>query len=247
MWLSVAASVVALLAFLGIENYEELRRALSDDAENSPSPGPEDTDLSATGGADTGGTPGDGSGDGSTGTSESNGDNSGDQWTPTPDPTLEAYQEVDAGDCLHNWMTGESSWSSEVPEDVACGADGAALWVSYVSDTTGSCPSDAGRSHLSYTSDEGETVALCVSRRFEVGQCFLGVPDGGANLMSWVDCDNSSVPAPYSQIYSVTGVYAAPANHTPGECARTQNDQSSYASWFVEDETVLVCAVVYAN
>ncbi|SFD76708.1 LppU/SCO3897 family protein [Streptomyces aidingensis] len=194
-WFGMAASVVALLAFFGIENIEQLRQKLAD----------------ATG-----------------------------------DETLEAYRAVNAGDCLHTWMTGQDTWATEVPKVVACGSEGAAVRVSRVTDTVGDCPSDGGRYHLSYTAEEGGTVVLCVTRRFETGQCILSLPDGSANLMSWVAC-RGAVPAPYSRTYIVTGVYAAPAEHEPGQCDRTRNDGTAYASWFVDGDTVLVCAVVYTG
>ncbi|RKN47206.1 hypothetical protein D7294_03305 [Streptomyces hoynatensis] len=110
----------------------------------------------------------------------------------------------------------------------------------------GEGPVDAGRSHLIHTGSTGETVALCVTRRFAVGQCFLGMADGGANLMSRVDCQGE-VPSPYSQTYHVTGVYAAPAQHQAGECNRVANDPTQYASWFVDGGSVLVCAVVFTG
>ncbi|MDT0441366.1 LppU/SCO3897 family protein [Streptomyces johnsoniae] len=194
-WSGVAASAVALLAFFGIENYEELRQAVTEQAADSK---------------------------------------------------LEAYQAVNAGDCLRNWATGQNTWAAEVPQVIACGADGAALWVSHVADATSGCPSDGGRYHLSYTSDEGETVALCITRQFEVGQCLLGSQDGSVNLWSWVDC-RAGVPAPYNQVYSITGVYAAPAHPTSDDCDRTPSDGSRYTYWLVDDETVLLCAVAYSD
>jgi hypothetical protein len=226
--------------------------------------GLEGSDLGASGGGDLGGGDlgggdlggGDLGGGGDSGTSSTgssggydSGGSSGDSGataTPTapPDPTLEAYQQVSSGDCLHNWMTGETTWASEVPETIGCGAEGAALWVSQTSDSISTCPVDSGRSYLSYTSG-AETVAICVTRQFAVGQCFLGLPDGGANLMSWVDCEGNSVPAPYSQKYNVTGVYSAPANITGSECSRTSGDTTQYYWWTLDAETVMLCAVVY--
>ncbi|MGK5534201.1 LppU/SCO3897 family protein, partial [Streptomyces sp. URMC 129] len=160
-----------------------------------------------------------------------------------PDPTLELYQSVVAGDCLNNWMISETDWVSDTPDVVPCDDDGAGVWVSQTSDTTSACPVDAGRSYLSYSAGY-ETVALCVTRQFEVGQCFLGMADGTANLMSWVDCAQG-VPAPYSLTYNVTGVYSAPATVQGDECRQSAGDQNSYYWWTVDDNTVLLCAVVY--
>ncbi|WP_052850569.1 LppU/SCO3897 family protein [Streptomyces avicenniae] len=245
-WVGVAASAITVLAFLGIGNYDELRRALDgDSAGGSPPTGLEVSDPGASGG---------GLDDDATGGSWTGGD-SGDDWTPepepepepAPDPTLDAYRAVNAGDCLHNWMTGESTWSAEVPEVISCDAEGAALWVSRISDAPGDCPADAGRRSLVYTGGDDETVALCVTRVFDVGQCILGMADSSANLMSWVDCQSSEVPVPYSRIYNVTGVYTAPAQHTGAECARTPGDPTAYTSWFADDNSVLVCAVLHAG
>jgi hypothetical protein len=167
--------------------------------------------------------------------------------TPRPDPTLESYQEVAAGDCLANWMVDETSWVSDLPEAVDCDADNAGLWVSRTSDSTAACDTDAGRSYLSYSSAEGDTVALCVTRQFEVGQCFLGESDNSANLMSWVDCEAPSVPSPYTQLFNVTGVYSAPANPEGTECARVAGDTTQYWWWTMDGDSVMLCAVVYSS
>jgi hypothetical protein len=225
----------------------------------------EGSDLGASGGGDSGGdTGGDlggsdlgGSSTGSSGGTDSGGssttssggyDSGGttgyEEPTTPPDPTLEAYQSVQAGDCLRNWMIGETSWASDVPEVIGCGAEAAGVYVSLTSDSTVDCPVDAGRSYLSYTSGL-ETVALCVTRQFAVGQCFLGTSDGSANLMSWVDCEGGNVPSPYSQKYNVTGVYAAPSNVTGDECLRSSTDTTQYWYWTIDDGTTLLCAVVY--
>ncbi|WP_240796595.1 serine/threonine-protein kinase [Streptomyces sp. RFCAC02] len=159
-----------------------------------------------------------------------------------PDPTLEAYRSVGAGECLHNWMVSDTAWSSDVPETVSCDAEGVAVWVTLTTDDAGDCPVDAGRSYLTYSSG-GETVALCVTRLFEVGQCFLGMADGSANLMSWADC-YQGVPAPYSLLYNVTAVYSAPADPTGAECRQSAQDQTQYQWWSPDGGRVLLCAVV---
>ncbi|MGP3971948.1 hypothetical protein ACTWQH_30415 [Streptomyces sp. 6N223] len=226
----------------------------------------EGSDLGASGGSDSGGSGGSGSTGGSGGdlggdlggssTGSSGGTDSGgsstssggttgyETPTPPPDPTLEAYKAVQAGDCLRNWMTGESTWASDVPEVIGCGAEAAGVYVSQTSEFVADCAVDAGRSYLSYTSGV-ETVALCVTRQFAVGQCFLGMSDGSANLMSWVDCEGGNVPSPYSQKYNVTGVYSAPSNVTGDECRRSSTDTTEYWYWTIDGETTLLCAVVY--
>ncbi len=166
--------------------------------------------------------------------------------TPTPtDPTLELYRQVAPGDCLNNWMISETEWVSDTPDPISCDDEAAGVWVSDTADSVSACPVDAGRSYLSYTSG-AETVALCVTRQFEVGQCFLGMADGTANLMSWVDCEGSIVP-PYSQLYNVTGVYSAPATVTGDECRQSASDQNTYWWWTTDAESVLVCTVVYSG
>jgi hypothetical protein len=226
----------------------------------------EGSDLGASGGSDSGGTGCDlcgssggdlggsttgGSGGTDTGgsTTSSGGTSSGgttgyEEPTPPPDPTMEAYQAVSTGDCLRNWMVGESEWASDVPEVIGCGADAAGVYVSQTTSDYSVCSVDAGRSYLSY-SDGYETVALCVTRQFAVGQCFLGMSDGSANLMSWVDCEGGNVPSPYSQKYNVTGVYSAPSNVTGDECMRSSTDTTQYWYWTIDGGATLLCSVVY--
>jgi hypothetical protein len=203
-------------------------------------------DGGLTGGAD-GGTTGDvGDIGGDTGGSGSGGDIADPTPTQPADPTLEAYQAVSAGDCLNTWMINETDWVSDVPEVVSCEDDGAGVWVSQVSEWSSDCPLDAGRSYLSYTSGL-ESVALCVTRQFEVGQCFLGMEDGSANLMSWVDCEGGEIPAPYSLKYNVTGVWQAPSNPTGDECRESASDPTEYWWWTVDGESVLLCTVKYTG
>lgn len=209
--------------------------------------------LDGLDGLDTGGL-GAGPGDGWDGGDTGYGDSLGDGWdysapspTPTPtDPTLEHFRSISPGDCLRDWMVSDSEWASEVPEVVSCGDEAAGVRVSDTSSDTYACPTDAGRSYLYYTSGL-ETVVLCVTRQFAVGQCFLGMSDGSANLMSWYDCEATEVPLPYSQLYNVTGVYSAPANPTGDECRQSASDQNTYWWWTLDDDSVLLCAVVYRS
>ncbi|MDT0270784.1 hypothetical protein RM844_31395 [Streptomyces sp. DSM 44915] len=211
-------------------------------------------DLESTGGGDLGG--GDlGGGDlggGDLGGGDLGGGDSGSLPTeeqPTeqtpPDPTMELFRSVSPGHCLANWMTGETDWVSVTPEIVDCSADNAGVWVATVDDSVNDCPVDAGRSYLYYTYD-AETVALCVTRVFEVGQCFLGMADGSANLMSWIDCQGGTVPSPYSQKFNVIAVYSAPSNPTGNECSSAAGNQQYYW-WTMDAEQTLLCAVVYSG
>ncbi len=211
----------------------------------------EDSDLGASGGSggDSGG--GDSGGSDLGGSGGDSGATGGVTPTPTPEPTptptdpmLDEYLAVTTGDCLGNWMIDDYNWASDYPEVTGCGADNAGVWVSQTSDSTSDCPVDSGRSYLSYTGTY-ETVALCVTRQFAVGQCFLGMSDNSANLMSWVDCEATSLPDPYSQMFNVTGVYSAPANVTGNECSQYQGDTTEYWWWLIDAESTLLCAVVY--
>ncbi|WP_158920515.1 hypothetical protein [Streptomyces sp. NBRC 109706] len=205
-----------------------------------PDPGdlgdPDDLGLDTSGGGDLGGSGGSG------------GSGGGVQDNPTPDPTdptMELYQAVSAGSCLANWMVSETDWASTNPEMVDCSADNAGVWVSQTSGSVGDCPVDAGRSYLSY-SFNGETVALCVTRQFAIGQCFLGMSDGSGNLMSWIDCQGGTVPSPYSQKFNVIAVYQAPSNPTGNECSSDAGNQQYYW-WTLDDDSTLLCAVPYSG
>ncbi|TDC26247.1 hypothetical protein E1265_04780 [Streptomyces sp. 8K308] len=197
-------------------------------------------------------TPGDtglGDGSGSGGIDDSSGGGGGLETTaPTPetpsDPTLDAFLAVSQGDCLANWMTDETTWSSDIPEVVSCDDEAAALWVSQTSEFAVDCAAGPGQSYFSYTSygAEVQNIYLCVTRQFDVGQCFLGMSDGSANLLSWVDCEGSIAP-PYSQLYNVTAVYDAPANTDGEECRSASGDDFWW--WTLDNDSVLLCAVIY--
>ncbi|RKN43975.1 LppU/SCO3897 family protein [Streptomyces hoynatensis] len=254
-------AILALVVALVVAGSFGLAKATGADALGSGSgpaalgPGPgEMPDLDGLGGEDVddglGGTGDDlGGGDpGSGGTSDGGDVYTEPTPTPTPtqtDPTLEHFRSITAGDCLNDWMISDTEWASDVPEVVSCSDEAAGVRVSQTSGDTSDCPTDAGRSYLYYSSGL-ETVALCVTRQFAVGQCFLGMPDGSANLMSWFDCAATEVPSPYNQLYNVTSVYSAPANPTGDECRQSSTDQNTYWWWTVDGESVLVCAVVYS-
>jgi hypothetical protein len=179
---------------------------------------------------------------------------------PTPDPTpevtldatLAAYQAVRTHTCLRTWMINSTDWAGTTPEMIDCDAESAGVWVSEISDTSASCPVDAGRSYLSY-SGGGETVALCVNRLFRAGQCFLGKADGSANLMSWVDCGTRTVPSPYNRLFNITDVGKIYWEPQGDECRKASgNQQTNHYYWTVqppksEDPMIMVCAVFHGG
>lgn len=168
--------------------------------------------------------------------------------SPTPtqsDPTLDAYKSVSTGDCLATWMISDYEWVTEVPEVVSCSADNAGVSVSRTTDSLSTCPSDAGQSYIYYTSSStAETVVLCVTRKFEAGQCFFGYTNGSANLLSWADCDGT-LPSSYTQMFNVTSVFDAPASPTGDECLRSSTDSNTYYWWTIDDDSTMLCAVAY--
>ncbi|SOD63391.1 hypothetical protein SAMN06297387_110123 [Streptomyces zhaozhouensis] len=198
-----------------------------------------ESDIGGDGG-DLGGESGDLGGDsGDLGGDDFGGD-SGTTPTEEPtDPTLDLYRSVSAGDCLATWMTSETEWSSTTPEVVDCSAENAGVWVSATTGSLSDCPTDAGRSYIYYTSG-AETVALCLTRQFEIGQCFLG-SGTNANLMSWVDCEGGSVPSPYDRKFNVLAVYAT-SNNTGEECAAEAGTRQYYY-WSMDGNSTLLCAL----
>lgn len=218
-------------------------------------------DIGGDAGSVGGETGGDGSasGSGTTGSSGSGSSGSGSTSggsdpAPPPDPTEEAFKAVSPGDCLKLWHTG-SEWSSTTPIKADCDSQDGVMWVSSVKNSTGACPSGPGLSYLYYQGSSGDTTALCLTRQFKEGYCFLGKQEGSgsgakitdANLMSLVECTASQVPSPWNQIMHITGVYAAPANVTYEHCARVQGDQTYYWHWIVNEGKTLVCTMVYGS
>ncbi|MDT0306408.1 hypothetical protein RM780_05455 [Streptomyces sp. DSM 44917] len=261
-WLGLAGTAITVLAFFGISNFEELQQALDEESAGSRSA---DSAAGASGGAgdgEYGGAYSSSGADGGVGDESSSGGVDDDEATvaggdsgyteappsptPEPDPTLDAFRAVSAGDCLHTWMVSGDRWSSDIPEIISCEADGAAVYVTRVSDSAGSCPVDAGRSYLSYRGEE-ETAVLCVTRLFEAGQCFLGSPGNSANLMSWVDCEATRVPQPYDRIFNVTGYYNSSYGTGAAVCRRVAGDTTRYLSWVVDQGAAVLCAVVYRS
>jgi hypothetical protein len=218
-------------------------------------------DTGDTGGDAGGASTGDGSSGGSSGSSGggssgssgggSSSSSGGSDAAPPPDPTADAFKAVSPGDCLKNWHTG-SDWSSTTPVKASCGSNDGIMFVTSVKTSTGACPSGAGQSYLSYRSGAGDTTALCMTRQFKEGYCFLGKQEGDkitdGNLMSLVECTAGKVPQPWNQIMHITGVYAAPGGQVSHEhCARVQGDQTYYWHWVVDDGKTLVCTMVYGS
>lgn len=204
----------------------------------------------STGGTSGGATGGSGGSGGSSGSGSGSG---GSTPSPPPDPTAEAFAAVRPGDCLKNWHTG-SAWSSTTPVKATCDTNDGIMWVSSVKNSSSACPSGPGQSYLAYQSN-GQTTALCLTRQFKVGFCFLGKQEGSgsgakitdANLLSLVECTAAKVPQPWNQIMHITGVYRAPAQVTYESCARVAGDQTYYWHWVVNDGKTLVCTMVYGS
>ena len=168
--------------------------------------------------------------------------------SPTPDPpedaTGRAFDTVRAGDCLSVYDTGTGAWSASRPERVDCAADNAYVRVSAVEMQAADCPQGAGQSFWGYARGV-HTVALCLTRRFEVGTCLLadetqgsggeGETEMQAGLLTVVDCEDGEIPEGYNRVLSITGVYDTPEELSGPLCARGPQDDTSYWYWFVEN------------
>ncbi|WP_129841983.1 hypothetical protein [Streptomyces sp. RFCAC02] len=172
---------------------------------------------------------------------------------PPEDATGEAFAAVRAGDCLAVYDTGTGEWSSDLPARVRCDAAEAHVRVTDVLAQTADCPEGAGRSFWSYTWGV-QTVALCLERQFEPGDCMLGrtADDGDdgvvqAGLLTVVDCDAPHLPEGYDRVLRVTGVQDA-AEVTDGpRCARAATDTGEYWYWLVNGGRTLVCTVEHRS
>ncbi|AUH43244.1 hypothetical protein CXR04_26520 [Streptomyces sp. CMB-StM0423] len=232
MWglLGAIASVLSILAWLGVSNPEELKELL-DDPPSSPPPAVDIPGSGAAGVDDPEPEP--------------------DPSTPAPDPSEEAFQAVSVGDCLAVFDTGRGDgtieWSAEVPPDpVSCASKQA---VVQVTGTNTDCPTSYGKSFWSYRSGVSDnTTRLCLSRIFHADYCLLGRQSGDSislGVMTAVPCRREPVPAAYNQIMHITGVYRAPAGATADNCRRVAGDQTRYWSWLVDDGAILLCTTIY--
>ncbi|RKN46895.1 LppU/SCO3897 family protein [Streptomyces hoynatensis] len=168
--------------------------------------------------------------------------------SPTPDPppdaTGQAFEAVSAGDCLAVYDTGTGAWSAHRPRRVDCGEADAYVKVSAVEMQAADCPQGAGQSFWGYARGV-HTVALCLTRRFEVGSCLLAdetrgsdgedEPEMQAGLLTVADCEAGEVPEGYNRVLRITGVYDAPEEMSGPLCARGPQDTTSYWYWFVEN------------
>lgn len=249
------ASALAILAWLGVSNAQELKAVLSDSPTPSASstPGfgsipdepsetastPDDPVSSETDSGDSGWD------DDSIGGS----DEPDPEISPTPDPTEESFKALSAGDCLEVFDTGRGGdridWSLDIPSPrVPCNIRAAGL-VQVTSITDSTCPSDTGQASWTYTSAvSGETTKLCVTRIYQKFYCVLGNQVGDETRlgpMTAVDCNAQRIPAAYNRILHIIGVYQAPANAGPRDCAQGPNDRTQYVTWLVDDSRTLLC------
>ncbi|MGW5640339.1 hypothetical protein [Streptomyces sp. NPDC003832] len=239
------ASVLSILAWLGVSNAAELKDLLDD----SPSPGSSSEAHDTSGWSSGGSTGGDTSG-GSTG-----GDTGGSGAGPSTverDPVEEAFKAISAGDCLELYDTGRGgsstiNWSVDVPPDpVPCDSEQALVKVT-ATDTT--CPTGLGKSYWSHHSaTTGTSSTLCLSRKYHPTYCMLGQQTGDSislATMSAVACRREPVPAPYNQIMHITGVYRAPAGANANNCPQSASDPTRYWAWLVDDGATLLCTTIY--
>jgi hypothetical protein len=270
-WLGGIASLVAILTWLGVTNAHDLKGLLVDSSPPTSSPTPYKPSPtvpsppdSGTGGSDSGG--GDSgdedSGDGENGDPGSDAASSGGSdesgagiSSPTPDPTEESFKAVSVGDCLKVYDTGlggtSIDWSADVPPaPVPCNSQAAGL-VQVTSTTDTTCPSGAGQASWTYASSvSGDTTRLCVTRIYQKYYCVLGKRVGEKTQlgsMTAVDCKAPRIPSAYNRIIHITGVYQAPTDAGPRNCAQGAYDRTQYLAWLVNDNKTLLCATVYTG
>ncbi|MBU6529533.1 hypothetical protein ACFUIW_26140 [Streptomyces sp. NPDC057245] len=243
-WLAVLgglASVVSILAWLGLSDAAELKDLLTSSSPSSSSTTP----YTPPSTADTTDDPG---------MKERNTDDESgpESPTPTPDPTEEAFKAVSVSDCLAVHDTGRGGatsidWSSDAPPDPVPCADVRAQVQVTATDTD--CPTGYGKSYWSYWSDATSTTTkLCLTRIYHANYCLLGQQSGDSislGLMTAVDCQRKPVPSPYNQIMSITGVYRAPAGANANNCLRVAGDQTPYWTALVDDGATLLCTTIY--
>jgi hypothetical protein len=231
------ASVLSILAWLGVNNLGELKDLLTDSPASSSSPAPytptPTVRIPDNGERDTG-------------------EPKSEPSTPTPDPTGQAFEAISVGDCLPVHDTGRAGttsvdWSVDVPPDpVSCAGEQALVQVT-ATDTD--CPISYGKSFWSYRSTgTGTTTKLCLTRVYHANYCLLGQQSGDAislGLMTAVACRREPVPVPYNQIMHITGVYRAPADADATSCRRVAGDQTRYWAALVNDGATLLCTTVY--
>ncbi|MBG6093616.1 protein kinase domain-containing protein [Actinomadura viridis] len=206
----VSASTAGPVAVAGVLLVAAFVWLVSNDREEPVSPGAAGTRTTATSTS----TP--------TRTSGMGGGSVPSRRTPTPDPTLEAFEEISAGDCLDAYKDPYDSteWSENMPGAVDCDRTDAYVRVTRVADSLGDCDSEPldGESSWSHRGN-GESIYLCVERRLRVGECFLGkksenkgrISITSHGLMTSWGCGKSTVPKAFDYILQVTGL-------TSGDC-----------------------------
>ncbi|MFJ1746451.1 hypothetical protein ACIOJD_09475 [Streptomyces sp. NPDC088116] len=248
------ASALAILAWLGVSNAQELRELIADPSSSGSSSTPykpsETVDIpDGTETSDVGTADPDPDDDFSGGSDEPESETP----SPTPDPTEESFKTVSVGDCLEIYDTGRSvdslDWSAAVPPAaVPCDRQGSGL-VQVTSTTDATCPNDAGKASWIYRSAvSGETATLCVTRIYFAYYCILGKQVGDKTQlgsMTAVDCKAQQIPAAYNRIIHIIGVYQAPSNAGPRNCVQGAYDQTQYLTWLVNDGKTLLCGTIY--
>ncbi|WP_425245293.1 serine/threonine protein kinase [Streptomyces sp. NEAU-NA10] len=142
-------------------------------------------------------------------------------YSPTPDPTEQAFTAVRAGDCLNAYGTGYvGQWSTEVPKRVDCDAADAFVRVTSTSEDWGfDCPNSAGRSYWSHHGGVSGHTVLCLERQFRIGQCVpaQGTDGGGIrlDLLRVWNCGADTVPSGYQYILQITGVHEGSNGRCP--------------------------------
>ncbi|MFB6977614.1 hypothetical protein [Streptomyces scopuliridis] len=253
-WLGGIASLLAILAWLGVSNAQEMKELLAESSPPSSSSTPyepsetvDTPDAPETSDADTG------DADSYDASSGGSGEPDSETSSPTPDPTEESFAAVSAGDCLEIYDTGRGvdsiEWSADVPPaPVPCNSQGAGL-VQVTSTTDTTCPSGAGKASWMYASAvSGKTTKLCLTRIYQKYFCVLGKQVGDKTelgSMTAVDCKAQQIPAAYNRIIHIIGVYQAPASASPRNCAQRPDDQTQYLAWLVNDDKILLCATIY--
>jgi eukaryotic-like serine/threonine-protein kinase len=140
--------------------------------------------------------------------------------TPTADPTFDAFDAVTVGDCLDAYQDpyDSSEWSEDEPNTVSCGSGSAYVEVYDIEDSSSGCdyePLD-GEDYWRSPTHDGETIYLCLRRKFRDGECFLGKKKSsdpgrvfitGHGLMTSWGCGKDTVPKGFNYILKFTGYY----------------------------------------
>ncbi|MDT0309128.1 hypothetical protein RM780_19490 [Streptomyces sp. DSM 44917] len=169
--------------------------------------------------------------------------------TPTPDPVADAFDAVQAGDCLRNYYDGVQWDPSEVPQEVSCEGAGAFYFVTSAGPTA-SC--SGSNSEAYWYAPVTVNRTLCLARQYHEEQCFAGDHTSGegadavinARINSVWPCDTDSLPADTNQLLRITGYYTAQEEYPPGFCAENSSDQTIYYYWEVDDGESVICALV---